>query len=63
MAEMTARIKVGLYVDESTARAALNIVNLYLNDNDIELAKKIDDDGEVAYVFAERSNGNVRIFE
>lgn len=55
-------VNVELGITDKTARTALNMVNLYLEQSDMELAKKVED-GEVRYVFIKRTDGNMRISE
>lgn len=45
MANMNAKVKIGISVDEQTAKTCLKIVELYLNENDLELEEDVDDNG------------------
>ena len=55
-------VNVELGITDKTARTALNMVNLYLEQSNMDLAKKIED-GEVRYVFTKRTDGHLRICE
>lgn len=45
MADTIAKVKIGLSVDEQTAKTCLKIVELYVNENDMKLEESVDDNG------------------
>ena len=53
MAETIAKVRIGLSVDEQTAKTCLKIVELYVNENDMELEESVDDNGYSHFGFHE----------
>lgn len=53
MADTIAKVKIGISVDEETAKTCLKIVELYVNENDMELEESVDDNGYSHFEFHE----------
>ena len=53
MADTIAKVKIGLSVDEETAETCLRIVELYVNENDMEIEETVDDNGYSHFEFHE----------
>lgn len=53
--DITVEVKANINVDETTAEACLKLVELYINQNGVDLIGETKVDGTIGLVFEERN--------